>query len=169
MKKINENRAITLIALIITVIVILILASISTTEGVGLIKKVKKENIITNMIMIKSKAKVFAEEVNAKVWNSANKSSDRERIFQEQYNMQKISNEPNIISQITTDINDSNGCECYQIQIETLHIMGLDDLANTSDNDEYIVVYNSEDFTKLEVLHKNDKGNYDTLTNLQEE
>ena len=86
------------------------------------------------MIMIKSKAKVFAEEVNAKVWNSANKSSDRERIFQEQYNMQKISNEPNIISQITTDINDSNGCECYQIQIETLHIMGLDDLANTSDN-----------------------------------
>ena len=65
MKKINEQRGITLIALVITVILLLIIGGISITKGSDLVEKSKVETIETNMLTIKAKAKEYAENVEA--------------------------------------------------------------------------------------------------------
>lgn len=68
MKKINEQRGITLIALVITVILLLIIGGISITKGSDLVEKSKAETIETNMLTIKAKAKEYAENVDALNW-----------------------------------------------------------------------------------------------------
>lgn len=75
---IKNNNGITMIALVVTIIVLMILAGVSIMYGTDAVSKVKQEGIITNMIAIKSKAKVLAEEVNAKIW--AGDDNDQERI-----------------------------------------------------------------------------------------
>lgn len=68
MKRINEQRGITLIALVITVILLLIIGGISITKGSDLVEKSKAETIETNMLTIKAKAKEYAENVDALNW-----------------------------------------------------------------------------------------------------
>lgn len=69
MEKINSfnNNGITLISLVITIIVLLIIASISIYYGTEAIKKANVENIRTNMLLINSKAKEYCEEANFKL------------------------------------------------------------------------------------------------------
>ena len=62
---IKENNGITITALVIMIIVIMLLAGITITQGSDLIKNTKVETYVTNMITIRSKAKVYAEETNA--------------------------------------------------------------------------------------------------------
>ena len=91
MKLLREEKGITIVALIITIIVLIILASISIIEGTKLIEKSEVENIVTNMITIKAKAKVIAEEVNAEVWDLTDeeKQTKRENLYNENYKMEK--------------------------------------------------------------------------------
>ena len=83
----DNKKGITLIALIITIIVLIILAGITVAEGTLLIRKAKIESIMTNMITIKSKAKVLVEEANSKVWALADERKIEEvnRIFIDEY------------------------------------------------------------------------------------
>ena len=57
---IKENKGITITALVIMIIVIMLLAGITITQGSDLIKNTKVETYLTNMITIRSKAKVYA-------------------------------------------------------------------------------------------------------------
>ena len=79
----KEEKGITLVALIIMVIVIIILAGISLTQGSELLKTTKVETYVTNMITIRAKAKVYAEEVNAGTWDVQDKSSKRSELYSE--------------------------------------------------------------------------------------
>ena len=63
MKKINEN-GVTLIALIVTIIVLLIIAGISIYTGTKTIKEAKLEELKTNMLLIEAKARGLVEETN---------------------------------------------------------------------------------------------------------
>jgi len=65
--KINNNKGITLIALVITIIVMLIIASIAIYYGTEEIEKANIENIRTNMLLINAKAKEYCEEANFKL------------------------------------------------------------------------------------------------------
>ena len=179
MKKIENKSGITLIALVITVIVILILIGISVGEGKSLIKKAKIESLMTNMITIKANAKIYAEEINAEVWDlkeddedvTKTKSYNRANLFRTKYNMEKIEDATEIISKVDSLINDSNGCEVYDIKTATLEEMGLSNLANDSEDGEFVVVYNSADFTKLEIVYpsgiKYDNSVFYTLSDLK--
>ena len=170
--EISNSKGITLIALIVTIIVIIILAGISITEGNSLIKKVKVENAITNMITIKAKAKVYAEEVNAEVWDVEDKAAKRKELFSSKYDMTEVEDKASIISKVDSEINDENGCECYNITKKTLTNMGLSELSNDTQNGEYVVVYNSADYTKLEVVYPSgiayEGQTFYTLSTLQE-
>ena len=55
--KVKNNKGITLIALTITIIILLILASITIYSGKESIKKAQLESLKTNMLLIKAKAK----------------------------------------------------------------------------------------------------------------
>lgn len=170
-KMINKrnNSGITLIVLVVTIIVILILAGITIDGGTKLIKRSKIESLITNMITIKANAKVYAEEINAKIWDLSDneKKTKRAELFSETYNME-IDTEA--VSKVDSTINDSNGCEAYKITKETLETMGLSDLANESEDGEFVVVYNSNDFNKLEIVYPSgvsyENSTYWTLTAL---
>ena len=69
MVKFRENKGITLVTLAATVAVLFILLTVSLTVGTNVIEKIKLDNYYTNIHAVKTKAKVFAEEVNAQVWN----------------------------------------------------------------------------------------------------
>ena len=171
MVNLKNKSGITLIALIITIIVILILAGITINEGKELIKKSKIESILTNMITIKANAKVYAEEINAEVWDlsDTDKVIQRKELFLNKYKMSE--GDSSAIAKVDSSINDQNGCEAYNITKDTLTEMGLSDLASNSEDGEFVVVYNSKDFTKLEVVYPSgipfENSTYWTLTNIQ--
>ena len=60
------ENGITIIALIITIILMLILAGVGMHFGSDALDKAKLEDIKTNMISIKTKAKIVAEQYNFK-------------------------------------------------------------------------------------------------------
>ncbi len=167
----KKEKGITIIALVITVIVLVIIAGISITQGTKLISTTRVESYVTDMITIRAKAKVYAEEINAEIWDATDKSEKRAQLYLEKYNMNKITDSGEITSKVDGNINDSNGCECYGITNETLKKMGLDKLSNEIQDGEYVVVYNASDYSKLDIVCKNgiqyDGKNYYTLSSLQ--
>ncbi len=169
----KEEKGITLVALIIMVIVIIILAGISLTQGSELLKTTKVETYVTNMITIRAKAKVYAEEVNAGTWDVQDKSAKRNELYSEKYNMTKPSNESELISKVDENVNKGNGVEFYQITKETLTKMGLEDLAKDVNDGDYVVAYDAGDYTNLDIIYTkgieyNGKKLY-TLSSLQRE
>lgn len=62
----NKENAITIVALIITVIVMLILLGVGVQFGSEALNKAKLEDIKTDMSSIKTKAKIVAEKYNFK-------------------------------------------------------------------------------------------------------
>lgn len=61
---IKRNNGVTLVALIVTVIILLIIAGIATYSGIGIIRNANLEALKTNMLLIEAKAKEYVEEVN---------------------------------------------------------------------------------------------------------
>ena len=171
MKNLNNKSGITLIALVITIIVILILAGISLREGTSLIKKAKMESLMTNMITIKANAKGFAEEINAEIWDleEEQKATKRAELFASKYHMTALDSST-IESKVDSSIKE-NGCVAFNITKETIEDMGMSDLANQTENGEFVVVYNSKDFSKLEIVYPSgipyEKATYWTLSELQ--
>ena len=168
-----ENKSgITIIALIITVIVILIIAGISMSTGLDTIKRAKFESKMTNMITIKANAKIFAEEINAEVWDlgNAEKATKRAELFQNKYYMNIIQNPTDILAKLDNSIKE-NGCEVYSLTKQTLNEMGLSDFAKETEDGQFVVAFNSKDFTKLEIVCPSgiyyEKTTYWTLSQLQ--
>ena len=62
----NNEKAITIIALIITMIIMLILVGVGLHFGNEALDKAKLEDIKTDMSSIKTKAKIVAEKYNFK-------------------------------------------------------------------------------------------------------
>lgn len=60
MKK--NNKGITIIALIVTIIIMMILASVTIEFGTGEIQRAKLEDIKTTMLLIQGRAKIVAEK-----------------------------------------------------------------------------------------------------------
>ena len=171
MKNLNNKSGITLIALIITIIVILILAGISVKEGTSLIKKAKIESIMTNMITIKANAKGYAEEINAEIWDlgEEEKATKRTELFASKYKMTALDSS-SIESKVDSSIKE-NGCIAFNITKDTIENMGMSDLASQTENGEFVVVYNKNDFSKLEIVYPSgisyEKSTYWTLSELQ--
>lgn len=167
----KENKGMSIRALIIMIMIILIIAGISLVEGMSLIKKTQMENLMTNMITIRAKAKVYSEEVNAEVWEAEDKKAKRKELYLEKYNMSVPSNEAELISKVDNSINNENGCECYEITKETLAKMELNELVDETNNGDYIVVYNSEDYNNLEIIYQPgiqyNNNTYYTLSSIQ--
>ncbi len=152
MGKINKNeKGITLIALIITIIVMMIIAAVSVYEGKKIVTDAKIETLETNMLAIKAKAKGYIEEVEAETWNASDKDGKMEEILTgEKYGMGKVTiDEIEIKKQIKEQM-ETEDFKSYKVTENTLKIMGLNDLANDVKNegDEYIIVYSIKNDTQ---------------------
>lgn len=137
--KVKNNKGITLIALTITIIMLLILASITIYSGKESIKKAQLESLKTNMLLIKAKAKEYVEQASFK--NGVNKSE----ISEEAKNELK-GKEANASDYSKQNITINGGEILYKLTSDNLKEMGLKDVKLGS-NEEYLVKYNIKDVT----------------------
>lgn len=140
----NKEKGITLVALIITIILMIILAGTGVYLGDKAIDKAKLEDIKTDMISIKTKAKIIAEQYNFKDIENLVGS----QITDEEATKLGIENSENIRKWSSSDLNSQ----------------GL----STIEGDTYIVNYNLEDTNSCEVYYlKGYQGKY-SLTELKD-
>lgn len=154
MNKLKSCKGITMIALVVTIVILIILASISIIEGKKLIKEAKIENILTDMITIKAKVKGYAEEINSEVWDlKENKEEKIKELFKQKYNIDNTDITNNdILSQIDSNITNKI---CFEISQSALTEMGLMDIAQSLSDEErqnYIMVYDVNDCTNLDIV-----------------
>ena len=135
----KKYKGITLIALTITIIILLILASITIYSGKESIKKAQLESLKTNMLLIKAKAKEYVEQASFK--NGVNKSE----ISEEAKNELK-GKEANASDYSKQNITINGGEILYKLTSDNLKEMGLKDVKLGS-NEEYLVKYNIKDVT----------------------
>ena len=140
----KKEKGITIIALIITIILMLILAGVGMHFGSDAIERTRLEDIKTDMISIKTKAKIITE----------------------QYNFKDIDNL--VGTPLTEDEATSIGLESN----ENLYKWSSGDLSNQNlsaiEGDTYVVKYNLETPNSCEVYYlKGYQGRY-SLSELQD-
>ena len=140
----KKEKGITIIALIITIILMLILAGVGMHFGSDAIERTRLEDIKTDMISIKTKAKIITE----------------------QYNFKDIDNL--VGTPLTEDEATSIGLESN----ENLYKWSSGDLSNQNlsaiEGDTYVVKYNLETPNSCEVYYlKGYQGKY-SLSELQD-
>lgn len=157
-KIMKNNKGITLAALVITIIIMIIIASIAVYEGTEMISKSKVQTIQTNMLTIQAKAKAYAEEIEAKVWALKEGTGENKK----EGKRQKEFKNKGLIGPT-----ESNGKLEYTFDDDGLKNMGLDEL-NASD---YIVIF-SNDYNSIDVKYKNgiqyENNTYYTLSELEQ-
>lgn len=166
------ENGITIIALIITIILMLILVGVGMHFGGDALDKAKLEDIKTNMISIKTKAKIVAEQYNFKDINNLigtplDQDNEQEGIQAGSYN---------IPTALNTIFNEKDEGGNSKIDISKLYVWTKEDLnnqgLNTIDIDEsrfYIVYYNLKDTNLCEVYYSQGfQGQYSlsTLNNM---
>ncbi len=165
MVNLKNNKGITLVALVITIIILLIIASISVYEGKKLIKQAKIQTLETNLLAIRAKAKEYGENVAAKNW--AVKEEEKQTKNEEEF-----SNTYKFAAFNATGYSWYDSSYVYfSLNKAAFDNMELTDIYDDDDT-EYIVGYNSTDLSKLEVIYKNgvtyNNIIYYTLTDLQQ-
>lgn len=148
----KNNKGITLLLLTVTIIVIIIIMGITFTEGDKLVKEAKVEEYITNMISIKAKAKVYAEEINAMVWNDSNPNERRTTLYSEKYEGGDIKNTLNTqVNDLDPDVTSGGSYVAYLLPSTVLTNMGL---SKISEDHNYVVVCSLDDYTKIDIIYK---------------
>lgn len=159
----KQEKGITLIALIITIIVMIIIAGIAIYSGKDTIKKANLESLKTNMMVIQAKTKTYVEEVNHKIGvkpdtvEEDRKEEIRNEIYVTSGKLEKVTSIPD---EITSQI--QNG-KFYKVTQNALENMGIGNIKVSSD-EEYLVEFD-ETNAKVEVY--NTKG-YNGVYSLSE-
>ena len=158
----EDNRGITLVALVVTIIVLLILAGIGINTGISSMEKVKLEELKTNMLLIEAKARECVEEANFRMGATTDETvveSVRKEIYEVNNKLEKANstNVPNSPGEI--DLTD-----CYVITKETFDLWGLNKI-KLSEDEKYLVRFNEKEIKVEEVY--NTKG-YDGKYSLTE-
>ena len=148
----EDNRGITLVALVVTIIVLLILAGIGINTGISSMEKVKLEELKTNMLLIEAKARECVEEANFRMGGSTEETvvdAVRTEIYEVNNKLEKAdsTNVPNNPGKI--DLTD-----CYVITQETFDLWGLNKI-KLSEDEKYLVKFNE---SRIEVEVYNTKG-----------
>ena len=163
--KFSDQKGITLIALVTTIIVLFIISSISIIEGTKMIEKAKAQTIETNMYTIKGKVIRYVEDVEAKNWKKS--SNDKETANNQQYtgnyNFEKI----NDLSGYSWNTGDS---VFYILTENALKKMDLEDLYD--EHHTYIVqIPKDGDTQKVDIIYesgvKYNKASYYKLSDLR--
>lgn len=172
MKKINE-KGITMIALIITIIVLLIIVGIAISGGKSTIKKAKLESLKTNMMLIKAKSLECVEEVNFKLGpNNQKTEEEKTEIRENTYEsndgakLKKLSdlNLENPGITISNEIPQDESV--YWVTEDTMEKWGLNRIS-LSEGEVYLIKFN-ENEAKVEIYNTiGFEGKY-SLTDINE-
>lgn len=136
---IKKENGVTLIALIVTIIILTVIASIAIYSGSDTIKKAKLEEIKTNMLLIEAKAREYVEDANFKMGinpDDAKKNQVRNDIYVNEAKLTKTSSVPSNVN--VKDINN-----CYDVTTDTLNSWGLDKI-EVEENEKYIIEFDEQ-------------------------
>jgi Tfp pilus assembly protein PilE len=170
--KARENKGITMVTLVITIIVLLIIAGIGIYSGTGTIKKAKLEELKTNMLLIQAKAKEYVENANFKLGTKIDDAQETERddrIGKAKAELKGEEIEKSDISDIIREKEEDEGNYIYYYKLteEQLKEIGLSDVKSSTQNGEYIVEYDIKK-AQVEIYHtKGYNGKY-SLTDIEE-
>ncbi len=173
--KFKNNNGVTMISLVITIIVLIILATITIYSATGLIKRANIENLKTNMLLIEAKAKTALEETIFKIKPFGDNPTDEQliqigKIEEETLIGIKVGENENIKTKlISIGVPEENIENCYYFNKEELDRIGLD--TKIAEQEYYVVQY---DFDKLAIEVYYTKGydykgvTYYSLTQLED-
>ncbi|MDO5556064.1 MAG: hypothetical protein Q4G09_05445 [Clostridia bacterium] len=161
--KLNKDNGITIIVLIITIIIMLLLIGGAIQYGKDAVDTAKLEDVKTDMISIKTKAKIEAEQYNFKDIESLTGTpldeDPQQGIQQSNYTI------PIQLKQVFE----------AELDISKLYIWTQQDLNNkglntikVNQSSFYIVYYNLQDTTSCEVYYSKGVENKYSLEELQE-
>ena len=177
----EKNNGITMVALVITVIILLILSGISINEGSNIITKSKLENIKTDMMLIKVKGKEYVENANFNLGTSFEKLTDENEKNTRLENAKtklkgtEIENIENLDSKlsITSDKfkeEKENMIYYYKLSTQDLEDMGIENVKSDEKNGEYIIKYDIKNI-EIEIYNtqgfKNEDKYYYSLSELE--
>ena len=149
--QLKNNKGITMVALVVTIIVILILAGISIGQGDKAIKISQLENLRTNMLLIQTKSKEYLENANFNLGTNIDNVTEEEktnRVNKAKENLKGTEiTDGNIFDgninitteQITQD--NTNYIYYYKLTTEDLEKMGLKNVESNDKKGWYIVKY----------------------------
>ena len=163
--RIKENKGITLIILVITIIVLLILAGVTINAGTESIKKAKLETLRTNMLLIKAKSKEICEEANFKagiIKDDDTAEAKAEKIGKglnfiknsKEEGGKGLSTAADLSTVNATLGDDTEGKYAAELTIQNLKDLGLDEVANTQNSGTFIVLFDIKNNT-VEVYNTN--------------
>ena len=146
MKK--NNKGVTLIALVVTIIILLILASIGIGAGKSTIKKAQLENLKTNMLLIQAKSKEYVEEAGFKIGTNTEDVEKINSARQEVYTANAQLGEKLTASEIPSQFNitDSETNPCYFLTDDAKKSWGLDKI-ETKNDEKYLIQFNETEET----------------------
>ena len=154
-KVIREQKGVTLIVLVVTIIVLLILASITMYGVTYIIDKSRIEGLKTNMLLIQTKAKEYVEnakfQLGIKPEEATESMKEKARLELEgedkgtKVNVgDSIANEVTRIGISQTEIEQGN---VYWLSTSNLEKMGIKNTKSDEKNGYYIIVYNMEEIS----------------------
>lgn len=174
----RKQKGVTLVALVVTIIVLLILAGITISGGTNTIKKAGLESLKTNMMLIEAKARECVEEANFKLGPNQAKKDEIDNIRDSVYEdgtetsaklkkiSELISEKPEV--DIPTEIQQNKGEneEIYWVTPEALEKWGLSKI-ETKEGEVYLIKFNEKD-VKVEIYNNLGFDNKYSLTDINE-
>ena len=154
--KLKTEKGITLVALIITVILMVILVGVSVKFGGKGLEKAKLEDIKTDMISIKTKSKIIVEQFNFKdidnlIGTPLDINANEEGIQLGEYNI------PNDLKTLLEEKDNEGNAKIdisklYVLTEENFNELGIKTKETTNEK-FYIVYYNLKDSNNCEIYY----------------
>lgn len=161
----ERNSGVTLIALVVTIIVMGIIVSISAVAGGSILKNSKVQTLETELFAIQAKTKAYAEEIEAKIWTESDKDVARDNEFQKKHFISTSVSEE-ALNQVDNDI--KSDYVSYKLTNESLEEMGLENI----EAEQYIIIFSKNDYKKMDVIYASGISysgqKYYTLSSLRE-
>ena len=139
--QIKNNKGITLVALVITIVVLIILAGVAIYTGRDALEKAQLEELRTNMLLIEAKAKGLVEEANFKMGVSpddAKKAEVRNEVYVTNATPQRANG--------ITAPDSIPVADCYLVTKDTMALWGLEDIS-LEDEENYLLKFDDTNAT----------------------
>ena len=145
----KENKGVTMISLVVIIALLTLIAGISIGQGSKVIKSSQLENLKTNMLLIKVKAKEYVENANFKLGTNFEKATDKEtrittakgELKGEEITDSNIFGENMNITEETITRDNANCIYYYKLNKTDLTDMGLSNIKSDEKNGWYIIKY----------------------------
>ena len=143
----KNNKGVTLVSLVITIVVLLIISGITVNVSNDVIKQANLQDLKTNMLLIQAKAKTYAEEVKFQTANlDETKEADKTKIAEiKATNLKGTALElcDTSIQNAADNAKVTDTADFYYLSRENLSEMGIN--IEVPEGAYYLVKYNFED------------------------